>query len=99
MHDPDPDSEVPLNRALIARGKGHAGIHADHSDKTRPFRVPAIGPGRHHRPLPLQVQELATKPITHDSDIAARLWSISEKLCGLTPPQTELLAVQKNQHA
>ena len=39
-------------------------------------------------------KELATKPVTHDSGIAARLWSVSDELCGLTtaPPQAELLA-------
>jgi len=37
-------------------------------------------------------QELATKPVTHDGDIAARLWSVSAELCGLgtTPPLVEL---------
>jgi hypothetical protein len=37
---------------------------------------------------------LATKPVTHDSGVAARLWSISEELCGLstTAPHTELPA-------
>ncbi|HEX5191678.1 MAG TPA: SDR family NAD(P)-dependent oxidoreductase [Solirubrobacteraceae bacterium] len=28
-------------------------------------------------------KELATKPVTHDTDIAARLWHISEQMCGL----------------
>lgn len=28
-------------------------------------------------------RELATKPITHDTEIAARLWQISDELCGL----------------
>jgi hypothetical protein len=43
--------------------------------------------------------ELATKPVTHDSSIAARLWNVSEELCGLgtTPQQTELLAAN-HQH-
>ena len=47
-------------------------------------------------------KELATKPITHDSGIAARLWSVSEELCGLstTPPQAEFLAAShQHQHA
>jgi NAD(P)-dependent dehydrogenase (short-subunit alcohol dehydrogenase family) len=30
-------------------------------------------------------REIQTKPITHDADVAARLWSVSEALCGLEP--------------
>jgi NAD(P)-dependent dehydrogenase (short-subunit alcohol dehydrogenase family) len=47
-------------------------------------------------------KELATKPVTHDGAIAARLWSVSEELCGLgtSPPQAELLAASpRNQPA
>jgi hypothetical protein len=30
-------------------------------------------------------KEHETKPISHDREVAARLWSISEQLCGLIP--------------
>ena len=30
-------------------------------------------------------KELVTKPVTHDRGIAARLWSLSEELCGYNP--------------
>jgi NAD(P)-dependent dehydrogenase (short-subunit alcohol dehydrogenase family) len=30
-------------------------------------------------------KEYETKPITHDREIAARLWQVSEQLCGLVP--------------
>jgi hypothetical protein len=32
-------------------------------------------------------RKLETKPVTHDSEVAARLWRVSAELSGLTPDQ------------
>ena len=37
-----------------------------------------------------KAKELATKPVTHDSDIATRLWSVSAELCGLSTTSTQV---------
>jgi retinol dehydrogenase-14 len=36
-------------------------------------------------------RDLETKPVTHDAEIAAHLWSLSEALVGITPPSQNAL--------
>jgi NAD(P)-dependent dehydrogenase (short-subunit alcohol dehydrogenase family) len=46
-------------------------------------------------------RELDTKRVTHDTEIAARLWRVSEELVGLTPqqPQSEAMVAAGGRHA